>query len=131
MSFARSALAQTPSVRPFSGHYPRGLRLLPELREHIKKRNAAAEEKNEALNLDADLLRSLGKNNPFEPVKKLERSYMALTTPVKNQETCASCWTFGAAGAFEGAYLKFNNKTIAVSAQELLDCSTPFDNNPR
>lgn len=46
-------------------------------------------------------------------------------TPVKNQGSCGSCFTFSSAGAMEGAYaIKYNLTTpIELSTQQLLDCA--------
>eukprot|EP00727_Mastigamoeba_balamuthi_P011461 m51a1_g6938 hypothetical protein (350) ;mRNA; r:231018-232706 len=45
-------------------------------------------------------------------------------TPARQQETCGSCWAFTTAAVLEGAYLKATGKTVVVSPQNLLDCSS-------
>jgi len=44
-------------------------------------------------------------------------------TPVKNQGSCGSCYTFSSTGALEGlAYIK-NKKLLSFSEQQFLDCT--------
>ncbi|XP_061724230.1 digestive cysteine proteinase 1 [Cydia pomonella] len=51
-------------------------------------------------------------------------------TPVKDQSVCGSCWSFGTAGAVEGAlFLKNGNHLVRLSQQALVDCSWGFGNN--
>jgi C1A family cysteine protease len=49
-------------------------------------------------------------------------------TPVKNQGSCGSCWSFSATGAMEGSYcIKTGtdcSKWTGFSEQELVDCDT-------
>eukprot|EP00727_Mastigamoeba_balamuthi_P009228 m51a1_g4928 hypothetical protein (627) ;mRNA; r:258308-260359 len=45
-------------------------------------------------------------------------------TPARQQGTCGSCWAFTTAAVLEGAYLKATGKTVVVSPQNLLDCSS-------
>ena len=44
-------------------------------------------------------------------------------TPVKNQNTCGSCWAFTSASVLESAYLIKYSKNIDLAEQNILDCS--------
>lgn len=48
---------------------------------------------------------------------------------VKDQAVCGSCWSFGTAGAVEGAYFVKTGKLLRLSQQQLIDCSWQFGNN--
>jgi cathepsin L len=44
-------------------------------------------------------------------------------TQVKDQGVCGSCWTFGSAAAFEGAYSIKYGTLMEFSEQQILDCA--------
>lgn len=53
-----------------------------------------------------------------------------MVTPVKNQGSCGSCWTFSTVGTMESHWnILGKGKNITFSEQQLVDCAGAFDNH--
>ena len=50
-------------------------------------------------------------------------------SPIKNQGQCGSCWAFSASGVTESWSLLKGKKTVSLSEQQLVDCSTSEGNH--
>jgi cathepsin H len=51
-----------------------------------------------------------------------------IVSPVKNQASCGSCWTFSTTGALESAHAQATGKMVLLSEQQLVDCAGEFNN---
>lgn len=50
-------------------------------------------------------------------------------SPVKDQGSCGSCWTFSTVGCLESAHLINYYTLTTYSEQQLVDCAGAFDNH--
>ncbi|CEO97912.1 unnamed protein product (mitochondrion) [Plasmodiophora brassicae] len=50
-------------------------------------------------------------------------------TPVKNQRSCGSCWTFSTTGCLEAHHAIKTGTVVSLSEQNLVDCAMSFENN--
>lgn len=59
-----------------------------------------------------------------------EWNSLGVVTPVKNQGSCGSCWTFSTVGAMEAHWnILGKGKNLIFSEQQLVDCAGAFDNH--
>ena len=56
------------------------------------------------------------------------RDFSSKISPVKDQGSCGSCWTFSATAALEGEiYFTTGTEGVSLSEQEYMECSTYYD----
>jgi len=101
--------------------------------------NHMADMTNEEMGVMRGRLRSSGYNGglPFaystgelkSVPKSLDWRLYGAVTPVKDQASCGSCWSFGTVGTLEGANFLATGELVRLSEQALMDCSWGYGNN--
>lgn len=69
-----------------------------------------------------------------DKVKAIPEAYewnnYGMVSPVKNQGSCGSCWTFSTVGSLESHWnILGKGKNVTFSEQQLVDCAGDFDNH--
>jgi len=71
-------------------------------------------------------------NNDFKNVgipSQFEWNSLGVVTPVKNQGSCGSCWSFSTIGSLEAFWNILNKgRNTLFSEQQLVDCAGAFNN---
>ena len=66
----------------------------------------------------------------FDPdLRKIDWVDKGMVTPVKNQGTCGSCYSFGAIGGIESALAISGKPLRRFSEQQIVDCSADYHNH--
>jgi len=68
-------------------------------------------------------------DSSFEQTGGVDWRTKGIVNPVKNQESCGSCWAFSAVAAMEGAYAQKHGSLKSFSEQQLVDCSKKQGNH--
>ncbi|XP_052737817.1 procathepsin L-like [Bicyclus anynana] len=75
---------------------------------------------------DKKKIAELAENLPTDVDLRLE----GFVSPVKDQQGCGSCWSFGTTSATEGALARSNGgRLLRLANQALIDCAWGFGNN--
>ncbi|XP_034542663.1 pro-cathepsin H [Notolabrus celidotus] len=129
--------------------YPNRLQIFAENKRRIDKHNAGNHSFSMKLNQFSDMtftefrkafLWSVPQNCSATKGKYLQsngphpdsvdwRKKGNFVTPVKNQGSCGSCWTFSTTGCLESVTAINTGKLVPLSEQQLVDCAQDFNNH--
>jgi len=65
---------------------------------------------------------------PISADDEVDWTKKGVVTPVKDQGSCGSCWTFSTTGAVESANAIATGTLVSLSEQQLVDCAGSFNN---
>jgi len=101
--------------------------------------NHMADQTDEEISTKRGRFKSTGYNGgaPFSHTKSernsvpnsLDWRLYGAVSPVKDQASCGSCWSFGTVGTLEGANFLATGQLVRLSEQALVDCSWGYGNN--
>jgi len=116
-SMNRRQLSYKLAVNHLAEHTPGELR-------HMRGRRTTPRAQRD----NTGLINVTSSNNANVP-EEMNWRLRGAVTPVKDQATCGSCWSFGATGNIEGALFLKTGELVRLSQQNLMDCSWGFGNN--
>ena len=132
------ALVRATNARADAANNARALRLehnwtsdlTPEERQELlglirnENANAILDELVTGPEKAAEMQNENAKSRGLQAAKSIDHAALGNTTPVKDQGSCGSCWSFASNTVLEAAIaIKSGNEPEALSEQHLIDCS--------